>query len=159
MLKSRKLLSAFIALSLLSQVAFAKNNLSDWNNVRILDIGTTIVVKTKAGERYEGRLKKVEADSLAVVVEVSRAMRRVIDIRRDEVKQIRTKLSRTASVVVGTAVGVGVGITLGAIADSKDRYGEDPGLGKSVGALLGLLFGSIAGTGLSLSGRKVYEAP
>ena len=159
MLKSRKLLSVLIALSFLSQVAFAKTNVNDWNNVRILDTGTTIIVKTKAGERYEGRLKSAEADSLAVLVEVSRAMTRVIDIRRDEVKQIRARLSRTSSIVLGTAVGVGVGVTLGAIADSKDRYGEDPGLGKSMGLLLGLLFGSVAGTGLSLSGKKVYEAP
>lgn len=158
MLKSTRLLSAFIALSLISQLAIAKDNLSDWNNVRILDVGTSITVKTKTGEKYEGDLKSVKADSLTVVVDVSRAMRQVIEIRRDEVKEVKTRLSHLATTAVGAGVGLGIGVGLGAVVDSKDKYGEDPGLGKFALGFLGLLFGSIVGTGLSL-GKKIYQAP
>lgn len=160
MLRSRRLFSAFLVLSLMSQLAVAKNNLGDWNNVRILEVGTKIVVKTKAGEKYEGDLKSAGADSLSVAVNVSQAMRQVIEIRRDEVKEVKTRLSRIASTAVGAGVGLGVGLGLGALVDLKDKYGEDPGLGKAIFGSLGFLIGSAAGRGLpQFLGRKVYEAP
>jgi small nuclear ribonucleoprotein (snRNP)-like protein len=158
MLKGRRLFSAFIVLSLVCRVAVAGNNLGDWNNVRILEAGATVVVKTKAGEKYEGNLKSVKSDSLSVVVDVSRVVRQVIEIRRDEVKEVRTKLPRAASAAIGAGLGLGLGVGLGAIADSRDKYGEDPGLGKAVFGSLGLLLGSLAGTAMSF-GKKVYEAP
>ncbi|HEX8091623.1 MAG TPA: hypothetical protein VF762_22410, partial [Blastocatellia bacterium] len=72
--------------------------------MRILEAGTTVVVKTKTGEKYEGNLKSVKADSLSVVVDVSRVVRQVIEIRRDEVREIKTKLSRVASTAIGAGV-------------------------------------------------------
>jgi hypothetical protein len=158
MLKQRRFFSSLLILCLLSQFAIAKDNLSDWNNVRILEIGTTIVVKTKAGEKYEGDLKRTTANSLTIVIQNPYSTRQTIDLNKDEVKEIRTKLSRVTSTLIGTGVGTGVGVGIGAAFDARDRYGEDPGLGKIVFGFLGLVFGTAVGTRLKLTGQKVYQA-
>ena len=158
MLKQRKIFSTLLILCLLSQFAVAKNNLSDWNNVRILEIGTTILVKTKAGEKYEGDLKRTTADSLTIVIQPPYSTRQTLDLKKDEVKEIRTKLSRVTSTLVGTVVGTGAGIGIGAAVDSRDRYGEDLGLGKVVFGFLGLVFGTAIGTRLKFNGKKIYQA-
>lgn len=159
MQKCQRSLSALLVVVCLSQISFAKNNVHDWNNVRIIDIGSTIVVKTKQGEKYEGKLEVATPTSLSIAVTVPRVMRQVIDLRKDEVREVRTKLSRGASTAIGAAIGLGVGIGLGQIADSKDKYGEDPGLGKFVGGLLGVLWGAVGGMAIGFGSKKIYEAP
>lgn len=159
MRNGQRSVSALLVVLLLSQISPAKNNVNDWNNVRLLDIGATIVVKTKQGEKYEGKLELATVNSLSIAVTVPRVMRQVIDLRKDEIKEVRTKLSRGASTAIGAAVGLGVGIGLGQIADSKDKYGEDPGLGKFVGGLLGVLWGAVGGAVIGFGSKKVYEAP
>lgn len=156
---SKRSISALLVILLLSELSFAKSNVHDWNNVRILDIGSTIVVKTKQGEKYEGKIELATVSSLSIVVTVPRVMRQVIDFRVDEIKEVRTKLSRGASTAIGAGIGLGIGIGLGQIADSKDKYGEDPGLGKFVGGLLGVLWGAVGGMAIGFGSKKVYEAP
>ena len=56
-------------------------------------------------------------------------------------------------------MGLGVGIGLGAIADSKDKYGEDPGLGKLVLGFTGVLLESALGGAFGFGSRKIYEVP
>jgi len=155
----RRPVSILLAIFLFSDFASAKANINDWNNVRILESGSTIVVKTKRGEKYEGTLDVASRDSLSMVVTIPRVMRRVIDLRKDEIKEVRTKLSRFASTAIGAGVGLGVGIGLGAIADSKDKYGEDPGLGKLVLGFTGVLLESALGGAFGFGSRKIYEVP
>ena len=151
--------SVLLAVLFLSQLAFAKTDIHDWRNVRVLHLGSAIVVKTKQGERYEGRLDYAGLDSISIVVNVPRVMRQVINVPRDEVKEVRAKLSRITSGVIGAGIGLAVGIGLGQIIDSKDKYGEDPGLGKAVMGFLGLVFGGAIGGDLGFGKKKVYEAP
>jgi hypothetical protein len=158
MLKQRRLFSSLLILCLLSQFAIARDNLSDWNNVRILEIGTSIVVKTKAGEKYEGDLKRTTADSLTIVIQNPYSTRQTIDLKKDEVKEIRTRLSRITSTLIGTGIGTGAGIGIGAAFDARDRYSEDPGLGKFVFGFLGLAVGMAVGTHLKFTGKKIYQA-
>jgi len=158
MLKQRKIFSTLLILCLLPQFAVAKNNLSDWNNVRILEIGTTIVVKTKAGEKYEGDLKRTTADSLTIVIQDPYSTRQTLDLKKDEVKEIRTKLSRVTSTLIGTVVGTGAGVGIGAAFDARDRYIEDFNIGKIVFGFLGLAVGTAVGTRLNLTGKKIYQA-
>ena len=155
----RRSFAVLMAVCVLSELAIAKNNIKDWNNVRILEIGSRIVVKTKQGEKYEGKLDLATVDSLSIVVTVPRAMRQVIDLRRDEIKEVRSKLPGLVSGAIGAGIGLGVGIGLGQIADSKDKYGEDPGLGKFVGGLIGTLFGAVIGSRIGFGTKKIYEAP
>lgn len=159
MQKRQRSVSALLVILLLSEIGLAKSNVHDWNNVRVIDIGSTIVVKTKQGEKYEGILNYATVDSLSIAVTVPRVMRQVINLRKDEIKQVRAKLSRGASTAIGAAIGLGVGIGLGQIADSKDKYGEDPGLGKFVGGLLGILWGAIGGGVIGFGSKTIYEAP
>jgi hypothetical protein len=159
MKKCQRSLSALLVILCLSQISLAKNNVHDWNNVRIIDIGSTIVVKTKQGEKYEGKLDLATVNSLSIAVTVPRVMRKVIDLRKDEIKEVRTKLSRGASTAIGAAIGLGVGIGLGQIADSTDKYGEDPGLGKLVGGFVGVLWGALGGGVIGFGSTKIYEAP
>lgn len=159
MQKCKRSLSALLVILCLFQISLAKNNVHDWNNIRIIDIGSTIVVKTKQGEKYEGKLELATVNSLSIAVTVPRVMRKVIDLRKDEIKEVRTKLSRGASTAIGAAIGLGVGIGLGQIADSKDKYGEDPGLGKFVGGLLGVLWGAVGGMAIGFGSKKIYETP
>ncbi|MFY9557384.1 MAG: hypothetical protein WAV47_21950 [Blastocatellia bacterium] len=155
----RESVCALLAMFLFSGVGFAKTNINDWNNVRIVEIGSTIVVKTKQGEKYEGRLDFAYVDSLSIVVNVPRVMRQIIKLRRDEIKEVRTKLPRAAGSAIGAGLGLGIGIGLGQIADSKDKYGEDPGLGKLTGGFIGVLFGSVLGGEIGFGARKIYQAP
>ncbi len=155
----QKSISALLVILLLSEISFAKNNINDWNNVRILEIGSTIVVKTKQGEKYEGKLDRATVASLSIVVTVPHVMRRVIDLRKGEIREVRTKLPRVTSTAIGAGIGLGVGVGLGQIIDSKDKYGEDPNLGKLTLGFLGTLFGSLAGGGIGFGSKKVYQAP
>lgn len=159
MLNYRTLLSCVLMLCLISPFASAKGNLDDWNNVRILDSGETIAVKTKLGEKYEGRFDHATADRLYVIVHVPHVMQRIIELHKDEVKEVRKKLARVTSLVICTGAGLGAGLALGAIVDAKDKYGEDPGLGKAVLGFLGASFGAAIGARASFNGRRVYEAP
>ncbi|MGA9768942.1 MAG: hypothetical protein WBV94_07875 [Blastocatellia bacterium] len=158
MMKQQRIFSSLLVLCLLSPFAVAGNNLSDWNNVRILEIGTRVVVKTKAGEKYEGDLKRATADSMTIVIQDPYSTRQTIDLKKDEVKEIRTKLSRIASTLIGTGAGLGAGVAIGASFDAKYKSSEDPGLGKIVFGFLGLVFGTAVGTRLKFNGKKIYQA-
>jgi hypothetical protein len=86
-------------------------------------------------------------------------MRQVIKVPRDDVKEVRAKLPRIASSAIGAGIGLGIGIGLGQKIDAKDKYGEDPGLGKAVMGFLGFIFGAALGQGIGFGKKKVYEAP
>ncbi|MEN3333404.1 MAG: hypothetical protein V7641_2769 [Blastocatellia bacterium] len=159
MLNYKRCISSLLILCCIAPWAIAKQNPKDWNNVRILDPGANIIVKTRAGESYEGEFKDATVDSLAVIIKVPGVMRQIITLRKDEVKEVRRKMSRAASTAIGAGIGLGVGIGLGAIADAKDKYGEDPGLGKAVFGFLGCSLGAIIGLRMSLYNKKIYEAP
>jgi len=90
-------LSVLAVTILLSNLTFAKTDIHDWRNVRILELGSTIVVKTKQGEKYEGTLDYAGLDSISIVVKVPRVMRQIIKVPKDDVKEVRTKLSRIAT--------------------------------------------------------------
>lgn len=159
MQKCQRSLSALLVVLCLSQISFAKNNLHDWNNVRVIDIGSTIAVKAKSGEKYEGKIDFATPDSLSIVVKVPRVMQQIIKLRRDEIKEVRTKISRGVSTALGAGIGIGVGIGLGQIADSKPGYNEDPGAGKLAGGIVGFFLGVAAGAAIGFGSKKIYEAP
>ena len=159
MLNHRRLLASLLMLCCAAQLVAAKQKLQDWNNVRILEPGDPIIVKTQAGEKYEGEFKEATINSLAVVVSIPQVMRRVITLRKDEVLEVRRKMSRVTSTALGAGIGLGVGVGLGAIADAKDKYGEDPGLMKGVLGFIGLTFGAAIGMRHGFFSKRIYYAP
>ncbi len=62
--------AVILVLSLLSVSVFAKTDLGDWGNIERLKINSTILVETKRGERFEGKLLSATSDSMSVRVKV-----------------------------------------------------------------------------------------
>ena len=160
MLSLRGLVGSLVILVLIAPLSLAKAR--DWSSVRILDPGTSIVVRTKSGERYEGKFKEATADTIAIVVQASGAAGQVITLRMIEVKEVSKKrMPRIASTLLGTGIGMGAGIGVGAIADAKwNPHGsDDPGLFKGIFGTVGLIAGTGIGLGLGFRSSRVYEAP
>ena len=153
----------FIAAMLVAVFFFgsaqAKPNLSDWSSVQGLKLGSKLMVSTRKGERFEGELKHVDADSLLLLVRVSRSARQAIELRRDDVSEVRKPKSRVLTTALGMGIGLGVGLGIGAIYDSQHTGTDDPGLGKLVYGALGAGSGLAVGGFLRLKGKKIYVAP
>jgi hypothetical protein len=156
---SRNLIAALLIAALLPCSVQAKTNLSDWGNVQRLKIGAKIVVSTKRGDRFAGELKHVDTDSLVLLVRVRDVMRRAIDLRREDVAEVRKPKSRYLPLLLGAGIGVGVGVGIGAISDARHPYGDDPGLGKVLFGFLGGLMGVAGGGSIPMKGKKIYVAP
>ena len=155
----RSTIAAVLLLALIPGSLQAKPNASDWGNVRRLDIGSTIVVATKNGERYKGDLKHVDDNSMTLLVRYSDTARQAVEIQRDDVREVRKSKSRLLSAIVGAGIGLGVGIAIGAAYDGRHPYSDDPGLGKVIYGSTGMLIGTAAGGALPFKGKKIYVAP
>jgi len=77
---------------------------------------------------------------VTLLVRISQSSRQQIEIRREDVTQVRRPKSRLLSAVLGAGIGLGVGIAIGAGVDARSS-GEDPGLGKLVFGMLGITSG------------------
>jgi small nuclear ribonucleoprotein (snRNP)-like protein len=155
---SYRIVASLLTIALICSSAQAKTNPSDWGNVQKLSIGSKITVSTKKGERYEGELRQVDNDTLTLLVRMSRSARQAVEIRRDDVSEVRKPKSRALSTLLGAGIGLGVGIGVGAGVDARSS-GEDPNLGKLIFGFLGVLAGTAVGSAFQLKGKKIYVAP
>ncbi len=153
-----RLMSGCLILCLLSSSGLAKSNLNDWHQVRILEVGTEIGVKTKQGEKYNGYLRRATADALEMLVTHRRAPSRTLTLQKDEVQEVRKRGSRVTSGIVGGAIGTGIGLAIGLPLDLNQKSNEDRGLLTAVAVLFGALFGALIGVNNPFKGRKVYVA-
>jgi hypothetical protein len=159
---SRTFFSAILIFAMLPSSLQAKTNLSDWNNVERLRIGANIIVSTRTGESFAGELKHVDDDSLILLVRMSDVIRKAVELRRDEIYDVRKLKSRSLPLVLGVGIGAGVGIGIGAVVDAKSISHEDPSLGKFIFGLLGGLGGAAVGGTFSnrrRNGKQIYVAP
>ena len=155
----RGLSSLVLMFALLPASIQAKTNLSDWTNVRRVKTGTSIVVSTKMGDVYAGDLKQADDDSLVLLVRVSDVMRKAVELRKNDVYEVRRPKRRMKPLLIGAAIGAGAGIGVGAIYDASHPFSDDPGIGKALFGFLGGLMGTAAGGAFSLKGKKIYVAP
>jgi small nuclear ribonucleoprotein (snRNP)-like protein len=158
-LSGRVFTAALLLASLIPVSAYAKPPRFDWTNVQNLNVGSKIVVVTKRGEQYEGELKHVDADSLLMLVRVSTASREAIELRRENVSEIRKHSSRAKGTLLGLAIGLGAGLTIGAISDSQHNYSRYPNVGKGLFGAMGAGIGLALGRQMHLKGQKIYVAP
>jgi hypothetical protein len=156
------LTSKLVSLALvvtLSAVAVAQQPLSNWANVENLKHGTSIVVTTRNGREFTGVKRQSTGDSLLLEAKFAVQGNRTISLARDEIAQVNKMKSKWMYPLIGLGVGIAAGVAIGDTADH--RGGDDPGLGKVVGGLLGGTIG--LGTGAALSrkpGTKtIYVAP
>jgi|SRR5215213_670730 len=150
------------ALLLLPSVASAQNNSAstgEWTSLNTVTSGSKLVVKTKDGKSFEGRLGGVSDAALSLSVKD-----KPVELKRADVQSVYRigKNSATKATLIGMGVGAGAGAAVGAAADSssdgfeKIDHAVTAGLtvvGAGVGALTGYLIGRSGGKRV-----LVYEA-
>lgn len=154
-LASRKsFLSQVCVLVLLSQVVPGQGARNNWEAVQRTKPGSKLEIKTKAGQKLQGRLESVTADSLSLAVQKGQN----IELRREEIARIRRK--STGQTIGAAALGGGLGLAGG--------YGIGYGVGEATkadgpteygGAILGAAAGAVAGALIGSRGQLIYEAP
>lgn len=150
-----------LAALLLPSVASAQSSSasSDWAALNTVTSGSKLVVKTKDGRSFEGRLGGVSDSALSLSVK-----NKPVELRREDVQSVYRigKNSATKATLIGLGVGAGAGAALGAAADSSNEglEGLDAAftagltvVGAGVGALTGYLIGRRGG-----KRTLIYEA-
>jgi hypothetical protein len=146
---------------LLPSVASAQNSSasSDWAALNTVTSGSKLVVKTKDGRSFEGRLSGVSDSALSLSVK-----NKPVELRREDVRSVYRigKNSATKATLIGMGVGAGAGAAIGAAADSSSEglEGFDAALTAGltvVGAGVGALTGYLIGRGGSKR-TLIYEA-
>lgn len=150
------LLSSWLVLAALAQTALAQNATSNWEAVQKLKPDTKLTIKTKTGQKLNGKFKAVTADMLTVID--SKAVDREIEINRAEIAEIRRKSGKLVASYaavfggLGFAGGYGFGYFLAEAHNS--RYHLEYGtaiMGAGIGAGLGAFIGS--------RGEVIYKSP
>jgi len=157
--------SLALALAMMCQPGWAQSNISDWDNLEVLDPGSGIWVRTASGKKLHGELVKVTDEALWMnsdepnrrgVPGRSWIQRR---IPRANVKEVR-HFSQGAVTAVGAAIGGGIGAGIGAGLDASRKQGDDPHLATVVFTLLGGAFGAaLASSSTFIKGKTIYRAP
>lgn len=154
--------SLTLALAVMCQPGWARTNISDWNNVKVLDPGSGIWVRTTAGKKYHGELVHVTDEMLWFNSDEPHFPgRRWIQrqVPRENVKEVR-HFSQGAATVVGGAIGLAIGVGIGAAIDARAPIpNDDPHMGVMIFGMLGGLFGTAAASSSTLiKGRAIYRA-
>lgn len=148
--------SLLLLLTLCSQTALAQGAAGGWVEVQRIKVDSKLTVRTKTGQKVEGRVKAVTPDS--ITLSLSKGATKEIEIKRDEVAEIRRKsAARTATYAalfggLGVAAGYGIGYGVGEAAHAGYAT-EYPGA--VIGAAVGIAVGAILGS----TGQVIYKAP
>jgi hypothetical protein len=139
----------------------------DWTTVLKLKPKTGIVVGLVSGEAIVGRFVSADDATLHVEAKVHglEGVYTPRDAPRESVRrvtQLGKRASKRTAALLGAVAGLGGGLIAGGVYDANHRAGDDPGAGKLVFGLLGVLIGtavgSIAFRHLSKD-QVVYDAP
>jgi len=154
--------SLTLALAVMCQPGWARTNTIDWDNLRALDAGSGIWVRTKAGKKYHGEFVHVTEDMLWFNSDEAHFPgRRWIQRRvpRENVKEVR-HFSQGAAIAVSSAIGLAIGVGIGAAIDAKAPVpNDDPHLGVVIFGMLGGMFGTAVGShGTFIKGRTIYRS-
>jgi hypothetical protein len=144
------------------QPGWARTNTSDWENLRALDAGAGIWVRTKAGKKYHGEFVNVSEDMLWFNSDEAHFPGRKWiqrEIPREDVKEVR-HFSQGAVAAVSTAIGLAIGVGIGAAVDARAPIpNDDPHVGVLIFGTLGSIFGAAVGSSSSfIKGRTIYRA-
>ncbi|MCI0659957.1 MAG: hypothetical protein L0220_02680 [Acidobacteria bacterium] len=148
-------LSLFLILALSSPPALAQNAKDDWSAAQRINHGSKLLVKTKTGQKYQGRLKAVTDDSLSLSDHKSPGQDIVLS--RNEIAEIRKKSGAyTAGMAalmggLGFAGGYGIGYGIG---EARESRFEPEYPMSAVGAAAGAVAGAIIGN----KGQVIYKA-
>lgn len=157
--KSLSLLSLCLIFTLLCQTTLAQSVRDSWDEARKTKPGSKLTIKTKTGQKHEGRVKEIAADSITLSSKsAGKSAGSDVELKREDIAEIRKKSgAQTAGYAamlggVGFAGGYGIGYGVGEAKDSRFRP-EYPIA--AVGAAAGAVVGAI----ISSKGRVIYKAP
>jgi hypothetical protein len=158
----RRGISFYLLYSLLLFPCAAQQSvLNDWQQVRNLSPQTDITVQTKAGERYNGRLLIVAADSLTLDSDERGHPGRIRirrDVPKDAIRRVRL-LHPGVSILAGAGIGAAVGAGIGLTIDLSARSHEDGKLATFLFTLLGAALGAGIGRHFPIvKGKTIYLA-
>jgi hypothetical protein len=160
--KKLTLVLLMAAALLLPSVASAQSGsaqTSEWSSLSAVASGSKLVVRTKGGKSFEGRLSGVTDAALSLSIKD-----RPVEFKREDVQSVYRvgKNSAAKGTLIGMGVGAGAGLAIGA-AGSASSDGFD-GLDHAITAGLTVV-GAGVGAGVGyLIGRRggkrvlVYEA-
>jgi hypothetical protein len=149
-------LCLFSILILLNPLILAQGGKNDWSSVQMIKHGSRLIVKTKTGRQYQGKLKGITEDSLSLAV-TANPLQDVV-VRKAEIAEIRKKSgAHTAGMAtllggIGFAGGYGIGYGIGEAKGARFRP-EYPT------AAVGAAAGAIAGAIIGRKGQAIYKVP
>ena len=141
-------------LTTLSLASEQQTHKADWDNLKGLAAGEEIKIAVKHGKSETGTFRGVTEDGVV--------LRRGTENRlfeKGSISAVFTKHEghRATHALIGALVGAGAGLTLGAVADARDRTNWLPNFGKAIftpmGAVGGVAFGALLPSG---NWRKIY---
>jgi hypothetical protein len=152
-------LGLFFAVALAPATALARQTQTrgDWSDVQALSPGEKISVKTKDGDRLDGRFES--ASDILIIFE---RRGRKVSLARDSIHlvQLDRGKSRKKGLLWGIAIGAGVGFAVGGALYFPHRddlvdttVPATTALGAGIGAAIG------GGLGKGNKNETVYEAP
>jgi hypothetical protein len=155
--------SLALVLAVMCQSGWAQASISDWKNLKALDPGSGIWVRTVDGGKLHGELVALTDDELSLNTDERHFPgRRSIQrhLPRERVKEVR-RFSQWLPGAVGAAIGGGIGAGIGAGLDASVRGApEDPHICTFIFGFLGALFGGLfASDSTFIKGKTIYRAP
>ena len=148
--------SLVLILTLFSQTILAQSAKKSWDEVQKLKPGAMLMIKTKTGQKFKGRVATISADS--ITISPSKSSGNDIEVKRETIAEIRKKsgarTSGYAAVLgsVGFAGGYGVGYGVG---EAKNARFRPEYVTAAAGAAVGAVVGAIMGS----RGEVIYKGP
>lgn len=123
---------------------------ADWATVKVVPLDSEVMVKTKSGQKEQGRITSVTETALTLTRKNRDTTFERINI--SEIYLVRRQAAKAKFALIGAGVGAAVGAAIGGAAKS-DRDGDIgevlaggtvpffAGVGAGIGALAGTVFG------------------
>lgn len=164
---AQKFFAILILMALLSTQIFAQQptnqNVTDWNNVVNAKNSGEVVVKKKDGKTIRGSFGDSTSDSLSIIVTKKgffTSKQILITIPKDEIREVRAKISMETAMLIGALIGSGGGLATGIGIESQSESNEDKGVISITFTFLGGLVGAgVGGTVQALKkGKLIYQS-
>lgn len=131
----------------------------DWQGLRNVKAGQSLVVYTKKGKEIEGKFADFAGGKLNLTLGFD-----VISFEQSEIQEVRKKTSRKKGRIIGAIVGTVAGAMVGAAAGLKT---ETPGTESAAPTIMGVSAVGAGGIGYAIGlhydrkrkGKLLYKAP
>ena len=148
-------LSLCIVFTFSAQTALAQSNKNNWSEAQKIKLGSKLKIKTKAGQKFTGKMVAVTADSITLSV---KAPGKDIELKREEIAEIRKKSAALtwgyAALLGGLGFVGGYGIGYGVGEATEARYAVEYPI-----AVFSAAAGAIVGAIIGSRGEVVYKFP